>query len=42
VLGSLEKFFGATLNKEAGVPKAEAERAARMVTDGVKKFTIWT
>ncbi len=41
VLQSLEKFFAATLNKEAGVPKAESEKAARLVTDGVKKFTIW-
>ena len=42
VLGSLERFFGVTLNKEAGVPKAESEKAARLVIDGVKKFTIWT
>ena len=42
VLGSLEKFFAATLNKEAGVPKTESEKAARLVIDGVKKFTIWT
>jgi len=41
VLQSLEKFFAATLNKEAGVPKAESEKAARLVIDGVKKFTIW-
>jgi hypothetical protein len=41
VLESLEKFFAATLNKEAGVPKAESEKAAQLVIDGVKKFTIW-
>ena len=41
VLESLEKFFAATLNKEAGVAKAESEKAARLVIDGVKKFTIW-
>jgi hypothetical protein len=41
VLESLEKFFAATLNKEAGVPKAESEKAASLVIDGVKKFTIW-
>jgi len=42
VLASLEKFFAATLNKEAGVPKAESEKAARLVIDGVKRFTIFT
>ena len=41
VLKSLEKFFAATLNKEAGVPKAESEKAAALVIEGVKKFTIW-
>ncbi len=41
VLQTLEKFFAATLNKEAGVPKAESEKAAALVIEGVKKFTIW-
>lgn len=41
VLQSLEKFFAATLNKEAGVPKTESEKASRLVIQGVKKFTIW-
>lgn len=42
VLASIEKFFTAALNKEATVPKPEAVKAARLVTDGLKKFTIWS
>jgi hypothetical protein len=41
VLQSLEKLFAATLNKEAAVPKSEAEKASKLVIEGVKKFTIW-
>jgi hypothetical protein len=41
VLQSLEKFFAATLNKEAAVPKTDSDKAARLVIEGVKKFTIW-
>jgi hypothetical protein len=29
------------LNKEAAVPKSEAEKAAKLVVEGLKKFTIW-
>jgi len=42
VLESVQKFFAATLNKEAGVPKTEAEKASKLVIEGVKKFTIWS
>jgi len=42
VLDTIAKFFAATLNKEAGVPKTEAEKASRIVTAGLKKFNVWT
>jgi hypothetical protein len=42
VLESIEKFFTAALNKEATVPTPEAAKAARLVTEGLKKFTIWS
>jgi hypothetical protein len=41
VFETIGKFFTATLNKEAGVPKAEAEKASQIVIAGLKKFTIW-
>jgi hypothetical protein len=41
VLSTVEFFFTQTLNKEAGVPTIDAKKAAKVVIDGVKKFTIW-
>ena len=41
VFESIDKFFAATLNKEAAVPKSEAVKAAKLVVEGLKKFTIW-
>jgi hypothetical protein len=41
VYATIAKFFAATLNKEAGVPKAEAEKASQLVIEGMKRFTIW-
>jgi hypothetical protein len=41
VFDTIAKFFAATLNKEAAVPKAEAEKASKLVVAGLKKFTIW-
>lgn len=41
VYDTIAKFFAATLNKEAAVPKSEAEKASRLVVEGLKKFTIW-
>ena len=41
VFQSIDKFFAATLNKEAAVPKSEADKAAKLVVEGLKKFTIW-
>ncbi len=41
VLQTLEFFFSETLHKEAGVPTADAKKAAKYVIEGVNKFTIW-
>jgi hypothetical protein len=41
VFDTVGKFFAATLNKEAAVPKTEAEKASKLVIEGIKKFTIW-
>ncbi|MGD0724448.1 MAG: hypothetical protein ABSB63_02685 [Spirochaetia bacterium] len=41
VFDTIAKFFAATLNKEAAVPKSEAEKASRLVVAGLEKFTIW-
>jgi hypothetical protein len=41
VFETIAKFFAATLNKEAAVPKAEAEKASLLVIEGLKRFTIW-
>jgi hypothetical protein len=41
VLQTIESFFQKTLNIEAGVPKADAAKAARMIVQGLTKFTIW-
>ena len=40
VFETIAKFFAATLNKEAAVPKAEAEKASLLVIEGLKRFTI--
>ena len=42
VFDTIAKFFAATLNKEAAVPKVEAEKAALLVIEGLKRFTIWS
>jgi hypothetical protein len=42
VFDTIAKFFSATLNKEAGVPKAEAVRASELVIEGLRRFTIWS
>jgi hypothetical protein len=41
VFQTIAKFFAATLNKEAAVPKSEAEKASKLVVAGLEKFTIW-
>jgi len=42
VLATIGKFFSTALNKEANVPKADADKAGNLVVEGLKKFTIWT
>jgi len=42
VFETIAKFFATTMNKEAGVPKVESEKASRLVVEGLKKFTIWS
>jgi len=41
VLDSIELFFQKTLNGEAAVPKADAAKAAKLIVEGLKNFTIW-
>jgi hypothetical protein len=41
VLDSIAKFFSTALNKEASVPKVDADKAGALVVEGLKKFTIW-
>jgi hypothetical protein len=41
VMETIGKFFTATLNKEAGIPQADAQKAADSVIAGLKKFTVW-
>ena len=41
VLQTLEFFFSETLKKEAGVPGPDAKKAAKYVSEGVKKFSLW-
>jgi hypothetical protein len=41
VKDTLQFFFEQTLNREAGIPKIDAKKAAVMVIDGVKKFGVW-
>jgi hypothetical protein len=41
VFASIAKFFSTALNKEASVPKTDADKASALVLEGLKKFTIW-
>lgn len=41
VLDTINFFFSQTLNKEAGLPSVDAKKAAGIVVDGLKKFSIW-
>ena len=34
-------FFQETFNREAGVPKLDAKKAAAGVIEGIKRFNIW-
>jgi hypothetical protein len=41
VLATIEQFFSMTLNKEASIPQADAKKAALLVMQAVKQFTIF-
>ncbi|WP_319476905.1 hypothetical protein [Marispirochaeta aestuarii] len=41
VLNTMEYFFTETINKEAGVPKSDAKKAAAYIVEGIKKFSIF-
>ncbi len=41
VMESLDFFLNQTLNKEASIPKSDAKEAAKLIVEGLKKFSIW-
>lgn len=41
VLDTMQLFFSKTLTAEARIPKTEAVKAAEMIANGLRKFTIW-
>ncbi len=41
VLDTIQAFFAKTLNTATRIPKTEAAQAARLIVDGLRKFTIW-
>ena len=41
VMESIDFFLNQTLNKEAGIPKADTKEAAKLIVEGLKKFSIW-
>ncbi|MGO9412182.1 MAG: hypothetical protein ACLQCB_15695 [Spirochaetia bacterium] len=41
VFSSIARFFSTALNKEATVPKTDADKAGALVIEGLKNFTIW-
>ena len=41
VLNTMEYFFTETINKEAGVPKSDAKKAAADIVEGIKRFSIF-
>lgn len=41
VLDSIQMFFEKTLNKETKVPTHDAKKAAELIVNGLKKFTIF-
>ncbi len=40
ILESIAAFFEKTLNTEAKIPKVDAKKAAALIIEGLKKFTI--
>ena len=41
VLETIEFFFTQTLHKEATVPTVDAKKASRLITAGLKRFSLW-
>ncbi len=41
VFETIKLFFSKTLNREAKVPQHDAEKAAVLIINGLKKFSIW-
>ena len=41
VLDSIESFFEKTLNSEAKVPTFDSKKAAKLITEGLRKFSIF-
>ena len=41
VFQTMEFFFTETINKEAGVPKIDAKKAAAYIIEGIKRFNIF-
>jgi hypothetical protein len=41
VFETIRRFFSTALNKEARVPKTDADKAAALVVEGLTRFTIW-
>lgn len=41
VLETIEFFFNQTLNKETGLAVVDAKKAAKLVVEGLQKFSIW-
>ena len=41
VMESINFFMTQTLNKEAGIPKADAKKATKLIVEGLNKFSIW-
>lgn len=41
VYKSIEYFFAQTFNREAGLPQIDAKKSAKLVVEGIQKFSIW-
>ena len=41
VVATLRVFFARSLAEESGVPKADAQKGARLAVSGIRRFTIW-
>ena len=41
VLDTVSLFFQKTLNQEAGIPADDSAKAAKSITSGLNRFSIW-